>query len=849
MRKSKFILLSLVISMAVYFTLTWPLGALFHEGIPSSNRPEQGGARYMIPGDHLQFVFQLWMLADSFKGGAPLFSHVYEFNQGDDQALYNPGSYYFPFGLLFSAGHALGGTVVGWNLMLCLTVWWIYLSTWFLIRRFTRSRLTAAVAALPSILLPYFYVSLLGGSPTGMGMLWVPLIFLGVDVAIRDRRIWGGVLAGILLYISAWVDLHVFFFVFLATPVWMLMSLALKKAETKGFGRIKWRELIRPVSPVVIGMGLAYLQTSLIKASLDDTLQSQGRSIKESLGYALRAPGWFDPALDNRYNIIYIGIWVAVVLATGLLFLVVDAWRNRPHARGRLALFGMILGAIFGIAILAVGPNTPFDSHHTLWTTLRALIPPYKMIRQPAKIYCLLTPFLGIALAIVIDRFNQAILRRGWVVVVSLVIAAGCLVDYGRRLDPTICLLDYKQGAYRAVARDAAQSGRENRALALPLWPGDSHWNSITEYYATLYRTKMLNGYSPSVSRQYFTNVFERFEALNMGVVSEDTLDGLLAMKIGYLIVHEDAFPKKVSPFPASQTLRELMRHPRLQFLAQDKAVWSFKIATNHEPSTISHEPSSTLFTAWQWDACNVARGSATVTREGSNSFVRLTAPEGRVEIGDRTLYPVEGLRYVASVRGTGVLGGSFGTGLPGDSFRVAVTSGSEWVWAEIPVPVMPPNRQTWLEPVFTNIAGTVDISMITLLAGPWQWQKAGETQAVSAAAFFRSGYSDRASGDIRLEADRVQAGVAFYAPVVPVLPGRYRIALNYTADCPDGTKLGEWSVSRSDGQSRHTGTVVSGQPATVDYPHTAPCPLSLEFQYNRQADMVIRSVSFTRVE
>ncbi len=848
--KSRFILLSLVISMAVYFTLTWPLGALFHEGIPSSNRPEQGGvARYVIPGDHLQLAYQLWLLADSLKGGTPLFYHVYEFNQGDDEALYYPGSYYFPFGLVFAAGHALGGTVIGWNLMLCLTVWWIYLSTWYLIRRFTRSRMTAAVAALPSILLPYFHVSLLGGSPTGLGMLWVPLIFLGVDVAIRDRRIWGGVLAGTLIFISPWSDLHVFFFVFLATPVWILMSLAFTKAETKGFGRIKWRELIRPLSPLAVGMVLAALQTSFIKASLDDTLQSEGRSLRESLGYALRARGWFDPAPDNHDNIIYIGIWVAIILAAGLVFLIADAWRRQPHARRRLALFTMILAAISGIAILALGPNTPFDSNHTLWTTLRTLIPPYRMIRQPAKIYCLLTPFLGIALAMVIDRFGQAVLRRGWVVVVSLVIAAGCLVDYGRRLDPTICLLDAEQGAYRAVARDAAQSGRENRALALPLWPGDSHWNSITEYYATLYRTRMLNGYSPAVSRQYFTNVFERFEAINMGVVSEDTLDGLLAMKIGYLIVHEDAFPKKVSPFPVSQTLRELLRHPRLQLLAQDKAVWSFKIATNHEPSTINHEPSTTLFTAWQWDACNVARGAATVIREGSNSFVRLTAPEGRVELGARTLYPVEGLRYVASVRGAGVLGGSFGTGLPGNGFRVAVTSGADWVWAEIPVPVMPPNRQTWLAPAFTNVAGTVDISMITLLAGPWQWQKAGETQSVSAAAFFRSGYSDRASGDIRLEAVRVQADVAFYAPIVPVLPGRYRIALNYAADCPDGTKLGEWSVSRSDGQSRHTATVVSGQPATVDYQLTAPCPLSVEFQYNRKADMVIRSVSFTRVD
>lgn len=848
MRKSRFFLLSLVISMAVYFTLTWPLGSLFHEGIPSSNRPEAGGARYMIPGDHLQFVYQLWMLADSFKGGTPLFYHVYEFNQGDDKALYNPGSYYFPFGLLFAAGHALGGTVIGWNLMLCVTVWLIYLSTWCLIRRFTASRLTAAVAALPSILLPYFHVSLLGGSPTGMGMLWVPLIFLGVDAAIRDRKLWGGILAGTLLFISSWVDLHVFFFVFLATPVWMLMCLAFTMEQTKGFGRIKWRKLVRPVSPVILGMGLAYLQTSLIKDSLDHTLQSEGRSIKESLGYALRWTGWFDTTLDNQYNIIYIGVGVAVIMGAGLVFLTADAWRKPGRGRAPLALFVMVLVAIGGIAILSLGPNTPFDHEHRLWKALRTMIPPYKMIRQPAKIFCILTPFLGIALAMAIDRLNRLSVWKAWPVTLAATIAVGCCWDYGRRLDPTICLLDYKQGAYRAVARDAAESGRENRAMAVPLWPGDSHWNSITEYYATLYRTKMLNGYSPSVSRQYFTNVFLRFEAINMGVVTDDILDGLLAMKIGYLVLHEDAFPQKVSPFPATQTVRELRRNSRLKFLAQDKAVWAFKILPQPSPAPITNNTEPlTILTAWQWDACDVAGGAATVEKDGSNVFMRLQAG-GTVRLDPRTLYPVEGLRYVASVRGQGLLTGSFGSGCSNDAIKVEVATGNEWSWVDLPAPELPSGGQTLLAPVFTNVAGAVDISMITVMAGPWKWLKPGESLVIPGESLFRTGYSAKDQSGVKLDKDRTQAEVAVFVPVVPVLPGRYRVALN--ADAPDaGVFLGNFSVQHSDGRNRVTVPVEAGQVALLDYRLDSPRPLRLEFWYSRAADMVVRSITLTRLE
>ncbi len=733
LRKHQFVLISVLVSMAVYFVVTWPLGAEFQAGIPSSNRPEAGGARYMIPGDHLQFLYQLWMLADSFTGGTPLFYHVYEFNQGNDQALYNPGSYYFPFGLLYSAGYALGGRVVGWNLMLCVTVWLIYGSTWLLFLRFSKSMLTAAVAALPSILLPYFYVSLLGGSPTGLGMLWVPLIFLGVDVAIRDRKRWGGILAGVLLFISSWVDLHVFFFVFLATPVWILMCLMM--------GRVKFR--LGDTWPIFVGMIGAYLQTSLIKASLDDTLQSKGRTLNESLGYAVRANGWFNMALDNRDNIVYIGVVAGVILLLGWAWLAYDAWRARADGLFRFWQYGLVLLAVGGIAVLALGPNTPFDPHHRLWQALRKVIPPYQMIRQPAKIYCLLTPFLGIALAMAIDRLNGVVRWRAWKAILAGVIAAGFLVDYGYRLDPTICLLDDEQGGYRAVAEDAAKCGRENRAVAIPLWPGDSHWNSITEYYATLYRTKMLNGYSPSVSRQYFTNVFLRFEAINMGVITDDILDGLLSMKVGYVMLHEDAFPQKVSPFPVSHTLRELGRHPRLQFLAKDKAVWAFKILEKGQ--TVGSESVSPLLASRQWEAC--------------------------------------------------------------------------------------------------------DGNQITVSGEGWKALKPGESLTIPANRCFYSAFSEGANGRVQLEVARVPAGVVFYVPVVPVVPGRYQITLEVRSRAEPGTVLGGWSVGRSDGKERVSIPVRAGEDASLEYRTEQPCSLRFEFDYNRKFDMGIQAIKIQRKE
>ena len=850
------VLLSLLIALSLSLWITWPLGRVFHDAIPTSYRPEVGGPRYMIAGDPLQFLYQLWTLADAFTGKTPLFDHVYEFNEGDDSALYDPGSYYFPFGLVYAAGYAVAGRAGGWNIMLFVTIWLIYLTNWLLARRFCTSELTAAVAALPSILLPYFHVSLLGGSPTGLGMLWVPVAFLGIDVALRDGKLWGGILAGIVLFISSWVDLHVFFFLFLATPVWMAICLAFLVERQGGWRSIAWRKPVLSMIPVFLALAVGYLQTSLVKRSLADTLQAKGRTVKESLGFALHARGWFDWPPDNVDNLVYVGTWVAAMLVLGLVLLAADARRAKPRAAGRLATFALVLAGIGGIAVLALGPNVPCDSHHLVWRALRKLIPPYKMIRQPAKVYCILAPCLAVGLAITMTRFNLLFKRRVLVVTVALAIAAGTLWDYGRRLEPTICLLDLEQGGYRAIAEDAARCGRENRAMAIPIWPGDSHWNSLTEYYATLYRTKMLNGYQPSVRRDYYINVFERLEAMNMGLITDDLLDYLLSKKIGYLIVQEDAFPDKVSPFPVSRTLFELLRHPRIQFLDRDGAVWAFKIlAASDAPARRSpmaeREGDCPLLTTWEWQATDVATNTGAVLKDtfAGDGFVRLGEPGGRIQLPPRTLYGIDGLRYLVSVRGSGTLRASVGENSLATSHDVEASSASQWTWREIPIPALPEGKETVLTLDITRASGTVDVGVITLAAGSWKQLKVGDALTVPAMAFFRAGYSDLYRGSVHLSVDRVQADVIFYAPILPMEPGRYRVSLDYDTPAAAGVELGEFSVSRSNGDGRSSCKVVAGQVAEVAYRAGGIWPLRVDLRFSRKGDLTVRSVTFERLE
>ena len=299
------------------------------------------------------------------------------------------------------------------------------------------------------------------------------------------------------------------------------------------------------------------------------------------------------------------------------------------------------------------------------------------------------------------------------------------------------------------------------------------------------------------------------------------------------------------------------MGHPRLQFLEHDKAVWSFKIlgrdgvSDSQQPITNNQQRASPpLLAAWQWDACDMAGGTSTVEKDGVNIFIRLPdGGGGTIRLDPRNLYPQEGLRYVASVSGNGCLEGSFGTGLSNDAFKVEVTNGNDWTWVEMPVPELPADRQTLIRLAFTNMTGRVDVSMLTLMGGEWKWLKPGERLVIPAESFCGTGYSDTNHTGMHLDKDRTQASVAFFGPVIPVLPGWYCLSLDYTTKVAGEVSLGELSVMRTDGQSRETVPVISGKEAALNYRLESPRPLRMEFRYSRASDMVIHSVTLTRME
>ncbi|NQT92358.1 MAG: hypothetical protein HQ559_06325, partial [Lentisphaerae bacterium] len=529
MRPRSRLLLSLLLSILVWAIFAWPLPRHVSTGIPSSaENVEKNGWRAMLPGDHLQYLYHWWLGGDTLAGNTPWFHNVYEFNTGDDEARFYPTLYFFPFSLMFLIFGGWINRALAYNAVGLVSLWLTFFSTWILARRYCKSDAVAAGAALVSITHPYRWYALLGGSPVGPAMLWLPLICLGIDIAVRDRKIGGGVLAGISLFFAAVTDAHVFFFGALFTPCWGL--LALTQSDWLSRRSIKpWLRAALALLPVLV---LAAL--TLWCMDYRNSFVLGGTEVKAGRVWAeisLNSPrGWKHllawQAERGFNNHVYIGYAISAISVLGLVA-AVRRIRRTPGPAVRFLLVALILGACATVIfMLAYGPYGPREGSVLL--AFRKRIPPYRMIRQPTKVLCLLPTLFAVlsasALGVLLPRNRE---RQRVIFPVAMVLALLVATEYGRRVWPSVCLLDPEPSTYRAVAEESRANGRVPHVLVVPLWPGEAAWSSLYQYDLTFSHVRMLNGYSPAVPPGYFENVFRPYESVNKGVLTDDQIADL----------------------------------------------------------------------------------------------------------------------------------------------------------------------------------------------------------------------------------------------------------------------------------------------------------------------------------
>jgi len=838
---------SLLITLAVWMLFSWPLPRYVREGIPSSAyNVERGNVRTMIAGDHLQFLYQFWLSLDTLKGNTPLFSNPYEFNTGRNADYRGWSKYRLPLSLVFALGAWLGGLAAGWNLTGFVSLWLTYWFTWALARRYTGDGRLAAAAALLSLILPYRWIPLFDGSPTGLAMMWAPLVFLGLDVMVAERKMWGGAVAGVGLCFSACCDAHVFFFSALAAPFWCLFSFL--------YHVRRWPS--RADVCALAKASVVLLLFLFLVAFLAWHVQGIGNSVIAGRGRSLTEVGLYSPALSGVFRFhnpdnsrkIYLGAYLVTLLAAGWAAYVARR-RSDPVARGQTVAVVLLSLGVIGMVFLAFGVH----SHGVpkAWALLGKLIPPYAMIRQPDKIYCLLPVILSVMVGCLLPGLVRWASSR-WRAAAALALLLPLVGDYKWRIHATICLLDREQRAYRAVAEDAAAEGANPHLIALPLWSGDSHFNSLNGYYVSLYHIRMLNGYASTVKKKYVEEVLRPFESMNMGEISDAQLDSLLARGIRYVVLHEDVFPEIVSPFPVGHTLHALLNHPRLRYLRQDGPVWAFRI----EPASAAAAPRASAafmkfyFSARRWEAEQSRVSEGVVLMEDilamGGAYVSMGSTGACIRT-EETMAPMsQPLQWWIRARGEGTFQVcSVVDGATNTPVAVDVNS-SDWTWRRVPIQSHPGGHT--LGSVIRLERGRVGVDALILGCGEWDSPHPGESLELPAVCFFHAGYTSPDFRNVVLRKDYEPDSIVFYGPKLPLDQGKYSLEIEFDSAASPGTSLGQFNVRQRDSDDQGWVPLTAGCRAVDEFQQTNNVPFFVAFEYYRTADMTIRQVRLTRL-
>jgi hypothetical protein len=853
MKNVRTALLAFAAATLVWLVFSWPLPLHMSEAASTGVAKRQANGleiHAMIPGDHLQFIYYLWLAGDYLTGQTPFFYNLYEFNLGDDLERYRPGSYYFPWCVAFLGLESFGNRAVAWNLLVVLALGLLAWFTLLLTRRYTERPAEAWVGALLVLVFPYQWIQLLGGSPAGYGMVMIPLLFLGLDLAIRDERPLGGVLAGTALLVATFTDTHAFYFGALAAPAWAVVAWS-QRRPWPGWTNLRcYLRMARALSPSLLLVGAAIWLTTSGTKNIAQSKAAGGRTVNEVSLFTPKAEGLFAwQHIDISYHV-YVGFVITALLLAGWLVALIRARPTRPDEPGRPAwMMTFLVGGSVMVALLALGPFSPWEGR--VFTAVRKFVPHYDMIRQTAKIYVILPSLLAVGAVVALRQLRLAWPARG-ARALAPVIASLLAVEYYLQSMPILNRVETRQGAYAAVADHAAARQQAPRALILPLWPGDSHFTSIYQHYASLYRIRMMNGYRPFVPTPYLEQVWQPFKSVNLGEFTDAQRTNLLGRGVHYLVLHEDLFPEKVSPFPIATTLKRLHQNPYLEFLAQDGPVWSFRILS--EPrSTPSTWGSSWnyIFPATHLELERAPLAGAPVVDDptaGGRRFLRMTDSTSVVASVQVETLDQPGLRWILRLRGQGqftwdhtVASNRIG------SVRTLVND-EAWHWQTFPIPAITGLTQVGF--ALHSVEGRVEVDTAKLVAGPWPSLAIGESITLPAPGFFHAGNIDPTRDTVEFRAGRDREALMLYGPKLPVMPGRYRIESRFSTPAETQREVAVWIAACPEGAPEIgripllAGETQAGAEMTI--PNNQPLLLAL--LYYARDDLSIGPVTLTRL-
>lgn len=803
MKRHTPLLLTLLAGITVWACITWPLPAKFATAVPISDKASPGAERVVAttPGDHLQLLYHFWLAGEVIAGHMPPCSNVFEFNSAGDASRHEFSTHYVPFSLVYSATAPFIGRAGAWNVAGLFSVLLGIFGTFLLTRRLGGSDWQAFILTTSLAAFPYRWATLIAGSPTGFAMGLVPWFAYGIDRIVRDGSKCGSAIAGLALLFAFCSDLHAFYFCALSAPLFVIVSAA---DSAGGVIRRNLRSAALAFLPLFAFTVAALALSKAASSGLGSTAMASGRTLRETLLFSPVLRGLFTTrALEGATNSIYVGVAAGILFPLALARLALVSLRadDRRTAIPHLIAAAILAAGAFAAILLAAGAYGPING--LPFRMARAIVPKYTMIRQPAKIFCLMPTLLAMVAAISLRDPRRRIIDA-----LCLGLALVMPLQQLSRFQTIVSRLDNPMAAYRATREAADAAGIANpKAVAIPIWPGDSHFASLYELGIMESRIRLVNGYSPSPPADYFDLVFKPLESINQGFLDYNQNALLRQMGVDFLIFHEDAFPDKVSPFPAGLSLATLWCNQYLEPLFQGDRVSAFRLrdSGSENGNKVPMTPVRSFL--------NYAPAQVWHPRQVARSLETASAP-GRINLALRApVFMHQGMRYMILDCLTG--------------------------WHSIPL-------DNPMGGEYALPEGVTDPALIILAAG----DEGIGNGAITPALMFHEGTSSIANGAALISADgNEKHSVVLEGPFVPIGAGHWRVKADVKGACANGAILevvcgvrGETEVVASsefaavDGQDADIATV------EFDWDATDP-PFALRVSSRRVAPLEVRAL------
>ncbi len=586
---------ALLLFLVMALIQNYPLLSRITEAIPYTHMPNKGMEVVALgPSDALQIYYKFWLFKDSIVGRTRLLSDDYKFSLKPDQKHFS--LQLLPLSILFFL-FSFGGGAFAYNMTVLVTTTLAGYCAFTLVVYLTRSRAAGIIGGIIFMLIPYKYAQTIGGHPNGFLFFLVPLSLYFFERSYRESRIAYGFFSGLCLLSLGLMEFHIIYYGLLFYGLYIPFRFAFPLGKKTDY-RHRLIRMVRTGIPLAACLALFGLNVIVRHyAMVEKSIAGGGRKYREVLLYSPVARDLTDRTNESGETYIYVGLLPPLLAIAALLMAVVPSRRKDDVPDHKeLKPIMVFMGLVFLLCcLLALGPNG--DRYFRLYKFLYKNLPYFNYPRVPGRIFIFsaltMSILAGYAIAraarLLKNNFSRHSTRHVVSGVLFAVVFLGIAADYRMKQGMGVMRLPQDNEAYQIVERNIG----DEKLLELPIWPGDSSWSAIYLYYITLTRVHTINGYSPVVPQSYVDEVFKPLKSMNIGEMNDEQYQMLKKLGVKYVMLHEEAFPPKISRYPALFTLENLRHSPYLKFIAEDQPVYLFELLDTKREDIEPKEPSS----------------------------------------------------------------------------------------------------------------------------------------------------------------------------------------------------------------------------------------------------------------